>query len=208
MNTSGKERVIAYVDGFNLYNGLKDSGFKRYCWLNLETLVLKFLKPQQELIGIKYFSSSITSNVDKRALQKIYFDALSTAERVRTVLGEFQPGKNQCHICGQFSHVYNEKMTDVNIATHMLADFYGDRFDVAMLISGDTDLVPPIRHINESGTSKLVFVAFPPGRVNDKIRKYAKGSLVIGRKNLADSQFEEKFQTAYGEILSRPTKWR
>jgi len=208
VGTSGKERVIAYVDGFNLYNGLKDNGFRRYSWLNLETLVLELLKPQQELVGIKYFSSAIDNNADRRARQIIYFDALSTVARIQIILGIFQKGKSQCQICGQVSHVNSEKMTDVNIATHMLADFYGDRFDMAMLISGDTDLVPPIRHINESGLSKRVLVAFPPGRVNDKIRNYAKGSLVIGRKKLADSQFEEKFQTAYGETLSRPTKWR
>ena len=30
------KRVLAYVDGFNLYFGLKDSGWQRYYWLNIQ----------------------------------------------------------------------------------------------------------------------------------------------------------------------------
>jgi hypothetical protein len=32
------QRVIAYIDGFNLYYGLKDKGWRRYYWLNLNSL--------------------------------------------------------------------------------------------------------------------------------------------------------------------------
>ena len=32
------ERVIAYIDGFNLYFGLKSKGWKRYYWRDLERL--------------------------------------------------------------------------------------------------------------------------------------------------------------------------
>jgi hypothetical protein len=32
------ERVIAYVDGFNLYFGLKSKGWQRYFWLNIPAL--------------------------------------------------------------------------------------------------------------------------------------------------------------------------
>ena len=41
-------------------------------------------------------------------------------------------------------------MTDVNIATQMIIDAYQDKYDTAMLISGDSDLVPPIKAINEN----------------------------------------------------------
>ena len=38
------ERVIVYIDGFNLYFGLKSKGWKRYYWLNLQKLAIKLLK--------------------------------------------------------------------------------------------------------------------------------------------------------------------
>lgn len=36
-------------------------------------------------------------------------------------------------------------MTDVNIATAIIVDAYKDAYDMAMLISGDSDLTPPIK---------------------------------------------------------------
>ena len=31
-------RVMGYIDGFNLFFGLRDSGLRRYYWLNPEAL--------------------------------------------------------------------------------------------------------------------------------------------------------------------------
>ena len=44
-----KERVLVYIDGFNLYFGLIDAGLKKFKWLNLKSLSNNLLKPDQEL---------------------------------------------------------------------------------------------------------------------------------------------------------------
>lgn len=98
-------------------------------------------------------------------------------------------------------------MTDVNIATQIMIDLYEDNFDMAMVVSGDTDLLPPIKFVNAS-KNKRAFVAFPPGRVNDAVRDAASGSLVIGRKKLADSQFQEEIEDVQGETCRRPRSWQ
>jgi hypothetical protein len=41
------ERVITYIDGFNLYFGLKSNGWDRFLWLNLRALSQNLLKPHQ-----------------------------------------------------------------------------------------------------------------------------------------------------------------
>jgi len=43
------ERVVAYVDGFNLYFGLKADHGRRYLWLDLQSLVQRLLLANQEL---------------------------------------------------------------------------------------------------------------------------------------------------------------
>jgi uncharacterized LabA/DUF88 family protein len=170
-------------------------------------LALGLLKPGQKLVKIKYFTSLITSNVDKRLRQKEYIKALSTIESVQIIYGVFQRETIHCGLCGQDSTENSEKMTDVNIATHLLEDYYNDACDMAMLISGDTDLIPPIRLINENHGTKRVFVAFPPSRVNEHVRRYSKGDMVIGRKKLADSQFSNKIVIDKEEIATRPASW-
>ncbi len=42
-------RVVAYVDGFNLYFGLKEGYGRRYHWLDLQRLVADLLQPDQQL---------------------------------------------------------------------------------------------------------------------------------------------------------------
>ena len=75
-----KERVIVYVDGFNLYFGIKEAGFENCKWLDIHQLILGLIKPGQELILIKYFTSRVSNNPDKQKSQSTYIEALETKE--------------------------------------------------------------------------------------------------------------------------------
>lgn len=201
-----KERVIVYVDGFNLYFGMKDAGFENCKWLNLHLLASNLMKSNQELIEVKYFTSRVGNNPDKQKRQATYIEALETTT-VNVLYGHYQSSSIECKRCGNNWPTYNEKMTDVNIATQMLIDAYQDRFDMAMLISGDSDLVPPIKAIHTLFKQKRVFVAFPPKRRNSSVALNARGSIIIGRKKLIDSQFPDELMKRGGFILHKPADW-
>ena len=54
-----KQRVIAYIDGFNLfYSCLKGTSYK---WLDLEKFCKFYPKPNLELVTVKYFSAPVNS---------------------------------------------------------------------------------------------------------------------------------------------------
>jgi uncharacterized LabA/DUF88 family protein len=201
-----KERVIVYVDGFNLYFGMLDAGFDYCKWLNLNLLVHNLLHSNQELVEVKYFTSRVSNNPDKQKRQNTYIEALESVG-VNIFYGNYQSDTIECKRCKNVWPKFNEKMTDVNIATHILIDAYQDKYDMAMLISGDSDLVPPMRAVHEIFKSKRVFVAFPPKRHNQSVALIAKGSLTIGRKKLVESQFEEKVAKKDGYQLSKPKTW-
>lgn len=201
-----KERVVVYVDGFNLYFGMLDAGFDYCKWLNLKLLVENLLQQNQSLIEIKYFTSRVSNNPDKQKRQNTYIEALESVG-VNIYYGNYQSDKIECKRCKNVWPTYNEKMTDVNIATQILIDAYQDKYDMAMLISGDSDLVPPMRAVHEIFKNKRVFVAFPPKRHNQSVALIAKGSLTIGRKKLVESQFEETVAKKDGYILGKPKTW-
>lgn len=201
-----KERVVVYIDGFNLYFGIIDAGFEKYKWLNLNLLSKNLLRPDQELSGIKYFTSRISNNPDKQKRQSTNIEALESVN-IRIYYGNYQSDTIECRQCRNIWPVYHEKMTDVNIATQIIIDAYQDKYDMAMLISGDSDLVPPIRTIHEWFPKKRVFVAFPPKRHNASVALVAKGSLTIGRKKLADSQFDIEVTKRDGFVLRKPREW-
>jgi len=201
-----KERVVVYIDGFNLYFGIKEAGFEQCKWLDLKQLATNLLQDNQELIEIKYFTSRVCNNPDKQKRQSTYLEAIDVTG-VKIYYGHYQAAKIECKICGSVWCTYNEKMTDVNIATHIIVDAYQDKYDMAMLISGDSDLVPPINAVHEFFKNKRIFVAFPPKRHNKSIALVAKGSMIIGRKKLIDSQLPDEFAKKDGFVLKKPNEW-
>lgn len=213
-------RVIAYIDGFNLYFGLRESSLRRYYWLNLRALAENLLRADQQLVYTKYFTARISGgwagdspkwarHLDvKRRRQSVFLDALDTLEEFQRYDGHFLGKTIRCRACGATWRTHEEKMTDVQIATEMLTDAFNDRFDTALLISADSDLVPPTLAVRRMFPEKRILVAFPPSRTSVELGKAANASLVIGRAKLARSQFPDLVKKADGFVLRRPAEWR
>jgi len=205
------ERVIAYVDGFNLYFGMKSKGWRRYYWLNVPQLAQALLKPGQQLVLTKYFTSRVSATPgepDKASRQDVYLRALATLPNLTIYYGQYLRRRIVCRNCRISWDVHDEKMTDVNISVEMLSDAFQDRFDTALLISGDSDLSGAVEAVQRLFPSKRVAVAFPPDRTSVRLRLVASGWLVIGRRKLALSQFPEIVAASGGHVLLRPPSWR
>jgi uncharacterized LabA/DUF88 family protein len=202
-----KERVVAYIDGFNLYFGIREAGFDKCRWLNVKKLVESLLQQNQELIAVKYFTSRVKNNPDKQKRQSTYLDALESLG-ISIIYGNYQDGTEECNRCGHVWKTAKEKMTDVNIATSIITGAYSDEYDMAMLISGDSDLTPPIKAVHSLFNNKRVFIAFPPKRHNSSMAIVARGSLIIGRKKLVGAQFDDEVISKTGYVLKIPKEWK
>lgn len=204
------QRVITYVDGFNLYFGLRDSRFKKYYWLDLPALGSALLKPDQQLVATHYFTTRIRTNghnADDAKRQTTYIDALAAQPNLTVHEGHYLEKPQRCRACGATWMAYEEKMTDVNIAAQMLADAYEDRFDTAFVISGDSDLTTPIQQVRKRFPNKRLIVVFPPKRQSAQLKKAANGYLSIGEDKLRQNQLPDPVITASGYPLRRPAHW-
>lgn len=202
------ERVIAYIDGYNLYFGLRDANLKRYFWLNLQLLATHLLKQGQDLVFTKYFTSRVSYPKDKQERQALFLEALQTLDNTTIHYGQFQLNPRRCRNCGHKDLVPNEKMTDVNIAVEMLSDAFRDSFDTALLISGDGDLRAPLVAVRDNFPNKRVVIAFPPERYSFRLAETASAYFTIGRANLAKSLFPYELQKPDGFRLRCPDSWR
>ncbi|MCY4456911.1 MAG: NYN domain-containing protein [Acidimicrobiaceae bacterium] len=158
------ERVIAYVDGYNLYFGLLDAGLRNSRWLDLRGVYRTLLKPGQRLELVRYLTTSVRSDPDKAKRQATFIDALRATGQIEIDFGRFLSKRMTCRQCKTQWSKREEKRTDVNIAVRLLSDAYDDRFDVAIIMSGDSDLVPIVEAVRERFADKSVIVAFPPKR--------------------------------------------
>jgi len=201
-------RVIAYIDGFNLYYGLRANRWQRFYWLNLRQVVLHLLKPDQTLIQVKYFTSLVAAPQDKNRRQAVFLEALGTLPDFTIYYGHYLADAVTCRQCGHTYTTHHEKMTDVNIATEMLSDAFTDRLDVALLISADSDLVGPVQRVRQLFPQKRVVVVFPPSRHSNALKNAANACLHLDRATLSQGVFPDQVMKQDGFVLHRPAEWR
>jgi uncharacterized LabA/DUF88 family protein len=201
------KRLNVYVDGFNLYFGMVEAGLGNCKWLDIHSLANNIKGTSHILNDTKYFTSRINNNLEKQRRQNIYLDALASTP-ISIEYGQFRSHSMQCSQCSHVWYDYKEKMTDVNIATSLIIDAFRNAYDVAFLVSGDSDLVPPISAIRTNFPQKEVWVVFPPKRDSNALKKVASNSFILGKGKLAQSQLPDTITSKYGVILNKPIEWR
>ncbi|MCB2263027.1 MAG: NYN domain-containing protein [Candidatus Thiosymbion ectosymbiont of Robbea hypermnestra] len=202
-------RVISYIDGFNLYFGLRAKGWRKYYWLDPAAVTKAFLKPYQQFRHCHYFTARIHTNANGQNLkrQTLWLDALATRADITSHFGYYLPKQRQCKGCGTTWISYEEKMTDVNIAAQLLVDAYEDRYDTAIIVSGDSDLTTPVKKVREHFEDKRLIVAFPPARRSSDLTKAAHGHFVIGVDKLRKNLLPDEITTSSGYMIKRPSEW-
>lgn len=199
-------RAIVYIDGFNLYYGIRSLNNPALKWLDIERLAAGFLKPRTQLEAVKYFTAMTTGDIEKENRQKIYLEALNQhCSKLTVIEGHFLEKGTNCYKCGYYNRTYEEKKTDVNIACEMLADAYEDRLDIAFLVSGDSDLVPPVEKVISRG--KAVIVASPPKRKSQELNKTATGAFNINARRLKTCLLPAEISTK-NRKLTVPEAWQ
>lgn len=212
-------RVTVYVDGFNFYYGLRtqkriDIKWRKSYWIDLVKLFEQFLGEGQELEKVIYFTATPLSP-EKSARQSAFLNAnrLINGNRFEIVRGKYLEKTIKCPHCHYTIIRPEEKKTDVNISIRMVADCVQDKTDVVILVSGDSDLVPPVEFIQKNYPEKKVRVYFPPSISSSNLSrnmKLHKGKVVFLQNNF--KKFENCVMpniVALGEkVYTIPEKWR
>ena len=159
-------RTVVYVDAFNVYYGcLKGTPYK---WLNVHAM-LQALLPRNDLRRIKYFTARIKPRPDDpqpAIRQQVYLRAIGTLPKVETFYGHYfshevrmplahPPPKGPRTVTVIKTE---EKGSDVNLATHLVADAYEREFECAVVVTNDSDLTAPIDRVRS--------LDYPVGLIN------------------------------------------
>lgn len=231
-------RVIAYVDGFNLYYGIRaasrdaDAKNRQFggdasqflgrslYWLDIPALIQRQLLRSQQLVAVKYFSAPrivpklvkmpseyLTDCLASNHRQQVFLNALSTNPLVSVVLGKYTEKQPfQCRDCPSRRPAFEEKMTDVNLAVHMVCDAYEDRADHAVLMAGDNDFVEALHALKRLGKSTTVL--FPPGRKSaDHLKQAASETRAIEIRSLRSHQLPDRIHRNGLPPIERPAHW-
>lgn len=157
------KRCSFFIDGFNFYHSIVNGPLKdRYKWLNYAQLARSYLPTQSILADVFYFTAYADWLPNSKARHKVFVRAL-ISENVIIRRGRFKAKSRYCKLCRRCFTGHEEKQTDINIAIELLSNAMLDTYDIAIVVSGDTDLVPAIKKTKEIFPEKVVGVLFPPG---------------------------------------------
>ena len=209
-----KQKVIVYIDGFNFYYGLKnissrDSRWKKFYWLDIVTFFDKMLNDRQELVEVNYFSARpLDSSASKR--QDLFFSANKLNPKFRLTLGKYLKKNILCKSCNNIIHSYEEKETDVRIATQIINDVYKNRCDITIIVSADSDIIPAVELIREINPAHKIFVYFPPLRHSVSLSNCCDGIRKLSdyKARFNQSMLPDCVTLLNGTVINRPDNWR
>ena len=201
-----KIRVNVYIDGFNLYHSTLQHAHPDYRWLNLLELSKRLINPKTEEVQTVYYFSALAAWIPERAKKHIlYIQALRTMG-VKDILGKFTIRERKCPLCTKCFQSHEEKKTDINIAVTLLTDGMADKFDTALILSGDSDLAPVITKLKALCPNKKVGIIVPQNQSAMNLKKHSDFFKKIQDRDLKKSLLPEQI-TYHGKIITAPTGW-
>lgn len=200
-------RVNAYVDGFNLYYGLKSMGWGHFYWNDPFRLIEHLVRPGFELRKVQYFTARVKQPQDKRNRQTAYLDALRAHSRAEIILGQFYDKPRTCHACQARWISHEEKMTDTAIGVNLVADAFIGEFDVALLVGGDTDIVPAIKMVRRHFPKLRLEAWFPPRRKNQAVADVCDDEGQLNGNHFQKAIMPERIEVRSGIYVERPPSW-
>ena len=193
-------RCVFLVDGLNLYHSALDAERvtgRPLRGLDVSALCRSYLHAlpgRSSLSSIMYFSAVAHHRELRRhgtvARQVAYFKALE-GTGVQLHLGQFKAKTQVCPLCGGKFVGWEEKETDVAIGATLLELICRDMCETAVLVTGDTDLVPAMRAARRLDPAKHLVALQPYRRVNRELSRCSDRALTIRVASYARHQLRE-----------------
>ena len=214
-------RTAAFVDGLNLYHGLRDERLLKFRWLDIEGMVDSLAADAGGSLGKSLdvdrvvYCTSLVANKQAARRQDVYLQALEQhCAHIEILRGSYEEKSRQCTDCGASVGFQTEKQTDVNLAVEMVKEAakpVGQRADIQLLVTGDTDLLPAVRAVRSYGVDVVVIAPPARGRTRESFTAIASKYLRVKRRHLRDHPLPDPVlrPTSTGEEypLRPPDSW-
>ena len=206
-------RANVYIDGLNLYyRALRGTPHR---WLDVGKLA-RLLLPHHDVGRIRYFTALVANRPDDptqaqrqqaylRALQTvpdltIHYGHLLAKRKRRPLTRQPQTGPRTVEVLDT-----EEKGSDVNLASYLLLDGFEGEYELAVVVSNDSDLELPIR-MARTRLNKQVGVFDPSRRRSFELHNAASWYRPLRRGPLSASLFPDTLSDAQGRI-TKPVGW-
>lgn len=216
-------RTIVYIDGFNLYyRALKGTVHR---WLNIAALSDAAMPSACQINKVNYYVARVSGRVDPGApaRQHAYLRALAELPRVEITYGNFLVSKKWSGLVQPpsfkppvalpvgsqpdvaFVYKTEEKGSDVNLGAHLVRDAALGRFQMAGVLTNDTDLAEPVRIVVQEFGLPVVLLT-PTSRPAASLARLATSVRHIDGY-LGACQLPDPVHGSNGGLIQKPVGW-
>jgi uncharacterized LabA/DUF88 family protein len=217
-------RTVVYVDGYNLYYGLlRKSKLK---WLDVVALFNDHvLDDVSELIEVRYYTAPVLGRMsdDPRSpqRQRQYLQALRKMNPAKLVIVEGRimattPHQRLVNPIPEAPHLqmvqvfdFNEKKTDVNLASDLLAGAWTNAYEQAVICSNDSDLEGALATVKKHHPHLRIGLVAPIAsddrrRISKDLSQHADWAKILSPVHLAAAQLPERIPHS---AIKKPDTW-
>jgi len=188
------------VDGFNLYHPINEMGEPYLKWASLWRLGELICEPHGANLVKVVFCTAVPDDDHARRDRHNTFNAAQRACGVLVIKGH--------HITEPGTGKRSEKQSDINVALSLMLDGLDDVYDIAILLSADSDQAATARFFSERLKTKKLLAVAPPGkRVPDKVKPHAFAHFVLTKNHLDACVMREEVIGKSGGTIRRPVEY-
>lgn len=157
------KKAFVFIDGGNFYFKLKELTSKldgKYSLTDFNfRKFAEWLVEPNELLEIRYYLGAIKRERNNPKSERLYADQ-------QKLIGKLQQQNINITLGQVIRHPdksYHEKGVDVRLAVEMIRFAREDKYDIAYLVSSDTDLVAAVEEVKLIGKT-VQYVGIPKGQ--------------------------------------------
>src|SRR4030042_2672204 len=172
------EKIIIFLDGSNFYHRLKDKelDFKNLLNFNYKKFA-EWLSYGRLTINCIYYVGLVRKEKGNSKSEELVKNQQKLFANLKKQGWEVKTGFMMVH-----DKDYKEKGVDVKLAIDILDMAYQNKYDTAIVVSSDTDLIPAIVRAKELG-KKIEYIGFSH-RPSFAMQRYADLSRLLGKIEL------------------------
>lgn len=217
-------KTIVYIDGYNLYYGLlRKSAYK---WLDLYLLFKEHvLEADAGTIEVRYYTAPVLGRMsddpESPRRQRIYLQSLRKIHPGRIVIIEgkilaSKPFQRLVQPIAELPHLekiqvydFNEKKSDVNLASDLLTGAWTGAYDQAVLCSNDSDLEGALAMVKKHHPHLRLGVVAPiigtdHRRISRDLVQHSDWAKILSPIHLANAQMPERIPHT---AIQKPDSW-
>lgn len=193
------QRAAVYIDGFNLYHPIREMNENFLKWNSLWKLSENLAITGGYRLVKVVFCTAVPSHLPHSRDRHNIFNRAQEAQGVVIIKGH--------HVFDETAKKHSEKQSDINVAVELLFDGEDDVYDVAYLISADSDQAATARKFVERLGPRgktLISVAPPNRRPPEKMRPYAQKAFSLSKHDIETTVMDAFELGTSGRPIRRP----